>query len=379
MNKIKKSGGIAIPFLLTFLISLIIIGGAALIIYDKLSEDDVTLEEMTTTSVSVSDEDSHTVMLILDLSDTVDSANQEDTDDEDDWNDEDDEDDWDDEDDDDDWDDEDDDWDDEDDDEDDWDDEDEDSQVTPEPYTFMIMRSVPVNRQITFIGLPSNTVSGEKTYSEIYQKSGAADLCPAVSGSLEIDVDKYMVLDSEAFQKLCNVLGGVNFVVPGDISGFSKDSGEQYLGPQQIENLISYGGFTGEIQRVSTAASLMTDMLNQASGTRIADNLDNTFEQLINMTDSNISALDYENKKAAVKYLLKYTEPSDEDSVSSRARFITPYGRQTRDTFEIDDDFISDIEPYFADTAEADQQEATENPSGLKTMVPNTEAESSNE
>ena len=59
MKKSKKSGGIAIPFLLTFLISLIIIGGAALIIYDKINSEDSSLVEMKNEGNSLSDADSH--------------------------------------------------------------------------------------------------------------------------------------------------------------------------------------------------------------------------------------------------------------------------------------------------------------------------------
>lgn len=92
-------------------------------------------------------------------------------------------------------------------------------------------------------------------------------------------------------------MGGVNFALPGKIEGFSQTDGLQYLGPDQIEKVISYGGYGGgEIQRVSTAASLLTAMVNQTNGARIADNLDNTFETMVNANETDISALDYQDK-----------------------------------------------------------------------------------
>lgn len=161
-------------------------------------------------------------------------------------------------------------------------------------------------------------------------------------------------------------------MVPGGVKGFPSSAGEQYLGPQQMEKLISYGGFSGETQRISTAASLITAMVNQANGERIADNLDNTFDTLVNMTETDISALDYQEMKYGIKFLLKFTKPADDDSVSSRAKFITPYGRQSGDSFTVDEAFISELAPYFRE-AEQDP-ESNSSDSDLQTMIPETGA-----
>lgn len=55
--KKKRSGSIAIPFLLTFLISLIIIGGITMIIYDKIDSDNSSLLTMNNEAGSLSDSD----------------------------------------------------------------------------------------------------------------------------------------------------------------------------------------------------------------------------------------------------------------------------------------------------------------------------------
>lgn len=360
MKKSKKSGGIAIPFLLTFLISLIIIGGAALIIYDKINSEDSSLVEMKNEGNSLSDADSHSILFVLDLSDSVDSAPEDYSSDDEDYSDDDY-------------------YDDDDNDDDYWDDDDMDSdndddekEIYSEPYTFLLMRSAPVHKQITFIGLPSDMSVGGKTMKETYTGSGASVLCKETGSALNVEIDRYMVLDTEAFQKLCNIFGGANFVVPGGVKGFPSSAGEQYLGPQQMEKLISYGGFSGETQRISTAASLITAMVNQANGERIADNLDNTFDTLVNMTETDISALDYQEMKYGIKFLLKFTKPADDDSVSSRAKFITPYGRQSGDSFTVDEAFISELAPYFKEDEQNSENDSSD--LDLQTMIPETGA-----
>lgn len=351
--KKKKSGSIAIPFLLTFLISLIIIGGIAMIIYDKIDSDNSSLLTMTNEAGTLSDSDSHTILFVLDLSDSIDaqkdeeeSSDEESSEDEESY-----------------------DWEKPDEDE---EDDDEEEETKTAPYTFMIMRSMPVHKQMVFIGLPENMLAGEQNRSltELYTSGGGADVKAAAEFSLEIPIDRYMVFDSDSFQKLCNIMGGVNFAVPGNIEGFKKSDGLQYLSPDQIERIISYGNFSGgEIQRISTAASLITAMTNQASGTRIADNLDNNFETLVNATDTDISALDYQQKKYAVKFFMKYSDPNDDETVSDRAKFITPSGTQTSDKFILDTSFIDDIAQYFVVETTAPQQEET-----LQPMIPETEA-----
>lgn len=352
--KKKKSGSIAIPFLLTFLISLIIIGGIAMIIYDKIDSESSSLLTMTNEAGALSDSDSHTILFVLDLSDSIDDSEDEEEDEEEDTDEESDE------------------------DEEtyDWEEtgDDEEKEVKAEPYTFMIMRSMPVHKQIVFIGLPDNMLAGQqnKSLTEIYESGGGADVKAAAEFSLEIPIDRYMVFDSESFQKLCNIMGGVNFAVPGNIEGFKKSDGLQYLSPDQIEKIVSYGGFGGgEIQRISTAASLITAMTNQTSGARIADNLDNTFEVMVNATDTDISALDYQQEKYAVKFLMKYSDPNDDETVSDRAKFITPSGTQTSDKFILDTSFIDDIAQYFVVETTSPQQEET-----LQPMIPETEAQS---
>lgn len=367
MKKKKKSGSIAIPFLLTFLISLIVIGGIAMVIYDKVDSKNSSLITMTYEAGALSDGNSHTILLALDLSDSPalkenkkESSNEDESSSNDEESDEDESDDE------------------ESDDEEiyDWEKDDE-INNEPKPYTFMIMRSIPVHKQLIFIGLPENMHAGENNESltDIYKSGSGAELKAAAEYTLEIPIDRYMVFDSDSFQKICNILGGVNFAVPGDIEGFKKTDGMQYLSSDQIEKIICYGGFKGgEIQRVSTVASLITAMVNQTNGTRIADNLDNTFETMVNSTETDISALDYQQEKYAIKFLMKNTDPEEDEKFSDRAKFLTPSGTQTSDTFILDTSFINEISKYFT-------TEATEPPqdTSLQPMIPETRADSNAE
>lgn len=356
MSKKKKSGSIAIPFLLTILISLMIIGSIVLIILQKLDKDSSSLLTMANEAGSVSAADSHAILYVIDLSDSVEeekkkqaeseaeeeAAEEEAADDEEeeeiyDWEVI----------------------------------EEEEEEIEPKPYTFMLVRSMPVHKQMVFIGLPDNMIAGEynQTLADIYEAGGAAELKAAAEYTLEVPIDRYMVYESDTFRKMCNIMGGVEFAVTKDIGSMKQSDGLQYLSADQIEDVLTYGGYGGEIQRVSTAASLLTAMTNQTNGTRIADNLDNTFEAMVSKNETDISALDYQELKYAIKFMLRNSDPEENETVSDRAQFITPFGTQTKDKFVLDTSFITELAGYFTvvETTEPPTEETT-----LQVMLPET-------
>ncbi len=325
-TKKKKTGSVAIPFLITLLISLVVIGGAALFIYEKIDDEETSLSSMVNEVGTLSDEDNHTILFALDMSDTVSTDSDDYYEDEESYDDE---------------------W---DEDGEDSEEEDEEEPYLQQPYTFMLMRSEPVNKKILFMGIPSNMLLGEsnKQAQDIYVDNGTSALLKSIEFSLGITVDRHMTLDTEAFKKVCNILGGVTFAVPKDVKTVQQTDSEQYLSAEQVAEIVSCGSYSGgETQRISTVCSLMASMVNQTSGERIAGNLDNIFNTIINMTEGDISAIDYNERKYAIKFMLKYSDPEDSESRSSRVQFLTPYGTTKDNEFIADKYFADDIKMYF--------------------------------
>lgn len=62
----KNTGSIAIPFLVTLLISLVITGCAALYVYRLITKDDSSLLTMTGSITQITEEDEFTILCILD-------------------------------------------------------------------------------------------------------------------------------------------------------------------------------------------------------------------------------------------------------------------------------------------------------------------------
>ncbi|MGN0575096.1 MAG: LCP family protein [Ruminococcus sp.] len=285
----KKKGRIAIPFLLTMFISLIIIGGAALFIYNYLGiGKEKELEEPIARNTNTAEyEDSHTILLILNL---------------------------------------------------------------PEekcPYSFVMMRSVPSEKKLLFVGIPSNTIAvvdGQQArLDESFARGGAASAVSFSEQVLGVDIDKYMIFGSDALLKACDIIGGVTYSVKEEIVGFDKTTAEQYLNGSQIQTYLTYPMFEGgEEQRAYTASSLLAAMINQSDLQRLADGLDRSFNTIINLVESDITAVDYKNNKNAVKYML------ERGSTIARFRIVT--GKTAAGDFIPDNSFREDmIKEYFTD------------------------------
>ena len=285
----KKKGRIAVPYLVTIFIGLLIIGGAALFIYNyfELGNDGELSEPIARNITEVTYEDSHTILLILD---------------------------------------------------------------TPEEKcssTFVMMRSVPKEKKLLFVGIPANTIAvvdgKQASLKESYDRGGAASAVSFSEQVLGVDIDRYMTFDSEAFLKACDIMGGVSYVVNIDAFGFAEPGTEQFLNGQQIQTLITYSMYeNGEEQRAYTASSVLAAMVNQADGQRIAEMFDINFNTIINMVDSNVTAVDYKNRKAAIKYMF--------ERGTSIARFRIMTGTSSEGEFIPDKSFSTDmIKEYFTE------------------------------
>ena len=278
----KKSGHIAVPFLLTIFFGLLIVGGGAYGIYRYFGfGKSAPLDEPTPRSATtVTAEDNHTILLILDEPEQKCTS------------------------------------------------------------TFVLMRSKPLEKRVLFIGIPTNTISiidGQQEHiKNSYERGGAQAAVNFVNQTFGITVDRYIKFTPEAFRKTCDVLGGVTYFVEPDISGFKKSGGEEYLNSNQIETLITYPMFNGrEVQRAYMASSVLSSMLNQTDGKRVADNFKASFDSIINMVSTDITAVDYKNRQYAIRNML--------ENGTSIANFIIIDGDTSNDDFIPSETFINDM------------------------------------
>ncbi len=171
--------------------------------------------------------------------------------------------------------------------------------------TFVIMRTSVTNKKFTFVPVSNNIIStsgkSKTKMADIYKNGGIIELKKAVESTFDIKIDRDITFNDEAFSLICDVLGGVNYNVPDGLRGLNE--GIQYLSSEFIIKLITNKKLAEE-PRTVTVGNIASEMLTQTSGDRVVDALDYTFNKLINIVETDITSIDYTNQKEALIYLL---------------------------------------------------------------------------
>ncbi|MBP5577885.1 MAG: LCP family protein [Ruminococcus sp.] len=284
----KKTGHVAVPFLLTIFIGLLILGGGAMFAWNYwgLGKSNEPTAPVPRKVGVVSEEDNHTLLLVLEPQEYC-------------------------------------------------------------PPTFVLVRSMPIKKQLVFIGIPSNTIAiangGQASLIDSYNTGGAESAAKFVESVFGEKIDKYAQFNGDAFKSACDIFGGVSYPVNADIAGFKNDGSNQYLNSDQALTFVTYTMFKdGESERAFTASSLISSMVNQADGQNIAGNLDLSFNTVINKLQTNITSVDFKEHKNAIKFMFEHG--------NSIAVTITVDGVISGSDFIISESFIKSIqEKYFGD------------------------------
>lgn len=285
----KKKGRIAVPYIIALIIFLIIVGGAAYMLFDyfNLGKDSGLPELSQGNTENITYEDSHTVLLVLETPDEHRSV------------------------------------------------------------TFAVMRSVPKEKKLVFAGIPANTLGTfdgrDAALSKVYGKGGAGDAVEFLERILDVDIDRYIVFDKDSFNKICDMLGGVTYTPGVQISGLGDPDKAHYMVGSQIKKLITYPSFKdGEMQRAYNTGEVLAAMVNQTDYMRLSDNLDLYFDVIKEIPDTDITAADFKSKKNGVRYMFR------KGRAVAEYAYVT--GKSRGGYFVIDESFCRSFKKdYFVD------------------------------
>lgn len=199
--------------------------------------------------------------------------------------------------------------------------------------SFAVLRTSATSKSLIFIPISNNLLYGNKKMSDVYNKGGIIDLKTAVEETLEIKIDRYMKLNDESFSLICTALGGVNYNVPDGLKGLNE--GTQYLSSDFILKLISNKRFE-EDSRTVTIGNVLAEMISQTTGSRVVDALDYTFNSLINIVETDITFIDYDNQKDAIEYIFNSNQIKSSYRVPSGERI----GEKPNEGIKVDKAFI---------------------------------------
>lgn len=249
-HKNKKTGTIALPFLVTILLSTFLLGGTARYFYHRLTTDETVLAAMPTATASISEDDISEILFIL-----------------------------------------------------------EPDRELGKPAV-MLLHFDPIRKMEYCIGIPINMQvehnDKKLTVEQCATTYGAAALRDAVAIALDQQIDYYVSMDSTGFQKISSIFGNASVVVTVQDYGISPSETAQSLDSTQLETLLTSNKYYSESERAAVIGIAISSLINQSNSQRIASNLDGYFSAAINACTTDITALDFSNHRHAVSYVFEH-------------------------------------------------------------------------
>ena len=171
--------------------------------------------------------------------------------------------------------------------------------------SFMILRTSAMSKSLTFIPVSNDLLCGSDKMVNIFKKGGIIELTKAVNKTFDTKIDRYVNFDDNSLSVLCDALGGVNFNIPEGLKGLN--AGTQYNDSSFIIAIITNPKYAEDARTVALG-NIFADMLGDTTTKITADMLEYAYEKDIDLVETDITALDYENQKKAVEYIFSSTQ-----------------------------------------------------------------------
>ena len=247
-----KAGSIAIPFLVTLLISLIVLGGVGYYFYGKLTENHRELQTLKSATTSISGDDVNEILFALTPTDAEHGQ-----------------------------------------------------------PAVMLLRFDPVRKQEFCIGIPVNLIidhdGKDETVQQCLENHGVQTLRNDLGKALDQTINRYVSLNSEGFAHLLGLIGNVSYVVTIRDRDLRPSDVSQELEVTQFEQLLTSRNYNSEVERNSVIGFSVAALLNQCEGLRISKNIDSYFKTMINSVTTDITAQDFSEHRHAITYMFENT------------------------------------------------------------------------
>ncbi len=219
---------------------------------------------------------------------------------------------------------------------------------------FMLVRMIASERYMTIMPIPADTYVNldgtEDSLYEFYRLGGIPDAVDAVEAVTSTEIDYYLKLNNESFGVIVDIFGGVDFHIPYNLEYSNTDTGEEtifregdsYLDSRDLRKIITYPLYTsGEEYRAKMAGVAVSDLLNRNIAPGFSNYVDDYFSTIINSTiETNFTAYDYENQSAAIKYVA--------ESDMNVCQLLTVTGAYNENSlFVLDENFLKSLPERF--------------------------------
>lgn len=180
---------------------------------------------------------------------------------------------------------------------------------------FFLARLNAVRGEIPVAVLPPQTVvsygGAPATLTELFAKSGAMAVKQALGEALGVTIDRYAAFTGEALVQAVDLIGYVEYNLPKAL--IYKDAtvsinltvGRQLVDGQKFYDILRFPAYESEDARGIAASELLAHYVNNRLEAVLSPEADELFQNVINLTESDLSFQDYDSRKEALRFLAK--------------------------------------------------------------------------
>ncbi|MBQ4100104.1 MAG: LCP family protein [Oscillospiraceae bacterium] len=185
------------------------------------------------------------------------------------------------------------------------------------PTSFALVRIDAMKNAIYVSALPPDMCitqnDEDKSITEVYNYGGAMLVTSLLAEQLDIELSKYIAFDSEAIIKFINITGAFTYNIPYDLK--YKDTkadifinipkGEQMIDGRTFLDLYRFPNFSeGYLHKYQVQGHLISTFINYNMNEWLKDNAEGIFTRTLNMTEHNLSIMDYIERKALLSHFI---------------------------------------------------------------------------
>lgn len=212
------------------------------------------------------------------------------------------------------------------------------------PGLFMISAYNAVDSTLTFIPISAGISVGleGRTLPNVYAAQGGEGVISAVADAVGVTCDAFVKFDRNSFVELVSSVGNIDYSVPktviihdGTIVDTINAGKQLFTAEKAFRYIMLAESDESESYHFSLIADLLSELINQ-NYLYIDSSLLDTYAMIVlNSPETNLTAEDYQNRKAALLNTIMYA--------NSPAEYYVPYGEYADGGFYIAENSITTI------------------------------------
>ncbi len=183
-------------------------------------------------------------------------------------------------------------------------------------YTYILVQFNPEDGQIPVFAFPPQTIvevnGSSSPLSDVYRYGGYALVLQSLQETFGIRIDRYVRMQWDNFLKIADAIGSVEYNLKFDVTSpagsgvIPLTKGLQLIDGKKALNILTYQNFPGgELTRAEIAAEFTAQIINNRLDTALSPTGEILFKTIINLIDTDISYLDFEERQRAAEYMTR--------------------------------------------------------------------------